>query len=85
VVVLHYLRQAFLLTDIQNTFGEKLSRFDVNPYVMLVVDLMHEFELGVWKHVFIHSIRLLYAAAPAGRLVAKLDERYDLLVTSYHL
>jgi hypothetical protein len=43
---------------------------------MLVVDFMHEFELGVWKSLFTHLIRILYAAAPGGRLVAILDERY---------
>jgi hypothetical protein len=43
---------------------------------MLVVDFMHEFELGVWKNLFTHLIRILYAAAPGGRLVAILDERY---------
>jgi hypothetical protein len=42
---------------------------------MLVVDLMHEFELGVWKAVFKHLVRILYAAAPGGRLVAELDSR----------
>jgi hypothetical protein len=26
---------------------------------MLVVDLMHEFELGVWKAIFIHLLRIL--------------------------
>jgi hypothetical protein len=26
---------------------------------MVVVDLMHEIELGVWKAVFIHLLRLL--------------------------
>ena len=26
---------------------------------MFVVDLMHEVELGVWKAVFIHMLRLL--------------------------
>jgi len=26
---------------------------------MLVVDLLHEFELGVWKAVFIHLLRML--------------------------
>lgn len=43
---------------------------------MLVVDLLHEFELGVWKAIFTHLIRILYAAAPAGRLVAELDRRF---------
>ena len=28
---------------------------------MFVPDLMHEFELGVWKAVFIHLMRILYA------------------------
>jgi len=43
---------------------------------MLVVDLLHELELGVWKALFTHLIRILYAAAPNGSLVAELDRRY---------
>jgi hypothetical protein len=43
---------------------------------MLVVNFMHEFELGVWKALFVHLIRILYAAAPGAKLVAILDERY---------
>jgi hypothetical protein len=49
---------------------------DFNVSTMLVVDLMHEVELGVWKGLFAHSIRILYAAVPGGKLVAILDERY---------
>ena len=40
---------------------------------MLVVDLLHEFELGVWKVIFTHSLRLL-DAAKQGR-VHELDRR----------
>ncbi len=59
----------------QNAFVEQLgSDFDVSS--MLVVDFMHKFELGVWKALFVHLIRILYAAVPAGKLVALLDERY---------
>jgi hypothetical protein len=43
---------------------------------MLVVDLLHEFELGIWKALFTHLIRILHAAAPYGGLVAELDSRY---------
>jgi hypothetical protein len=43
---------------------------------MLVVNFMHEFELGVWKGLFVHLIWILYAATPGGKLVATLDERY---------
>ena len=46
---------------------------------MLVVDFMHEFELGVWKTLFTHLIRILCAAAPHACQVAELDERYFLL------
>jgi len=44
---------------------------------MLMVDVMHEFELGIWKALFSHIICILYAAAPGGRLVSLLDERYS--------
>ena len=50
---------------------------------MLVVDLLHEFELGVWKGLFTHLIRILHAAAPHGGLVAKLDRRYVSCTVSY--
>ena len=43
---------------------------------MLIVDLLHEFELGVWKALFTHLIRILHAAAPHGSLVADLDRWY---------
>ena len=43
---------------------------------MLVVDLLHEFELGVWKSLFMQLVRLLYAAGQGSKtLVAELDAR----------
>jgi len=45
----------------------------LNVYSLLVVDLLHEVELGVWKALFTHIIRILqYHSASA---VASLDER----------
>ena len=41
---------------------------------MFVVDLMHEFELGVWKALFIHLLRILEAFDRG--LVDELDRRY---------
>ena len=41
---------------------------------MLVVNLMYEFELGVWKALFIHILRILAAKNPA--LLHELDQRY---------
>jgi len=55
-------------------FVDKLgSDFDIPR--MLVVNLLHEFELGVWKALFTHLIWVLYAAALDGSLVAELDRR----------
>jgi hypothetical protein len=41
---------------------------------MLVVDLMHEFEQGVWKALFIHLLRML--DSKGGSLINKLDMRH---------
>ncbi|KAF9228318.1 hypothetical protein BS17DRAFT_793093 [Gyrodon lividus] len=45
-----------------NAFSEKLSPHGFNLFLMLVVDLLHEFKLGVWKAIFIHLIWILIAA-----------------------
>jgi hypothetical protein len=41
---------------------------------MFLVDLMHEFELGIWKALFIHLLRMLNAMNKA--LINELDRRY---------
>ena len=43
---------------------------------MLAPDFMHEFELGVWKTLFTHIIRVLWAKVPDGSSVLKLNDRY---------
>ena len=45
---------------------------------MLVIDLMHEFELGVWKALFTHLIRILSAAGTGDEFLHELDHRYVL-------
>jgi len=40
---------------------------------MLLVDLMHEFELGVWRALFIHLLRILNSVNKD--LVHELDRR----------
>jgi len=46
---------------------------DLNVYSLLVVDLLHEVELGVWKALFTHIIRILQLHSFAA--VVTLDER----------
>lgn len=40
---------------------------------MLVVDFMHEIELGVWKSLLVHLLRILSAVNP--NLLHELDNR----------
>jgi hypothetical protein len=43
---------------------------------LFVVDLLHEIELGVWKLIINHLIRMLYAIPGKGtELVGILDDR----------
>ncbi|GBE78097.1 hypothetical protein SCP_0109790 [Sparassis crispa] len=72
--VVEALLAAYSFVPTSNAFSEKLSPLGFNLFGMLVVDLMHEFELGVWKAVFTHLIRILVAVG--GDAVAKFNYRY---------
>jgi len=41
---------------------------------MFIPDLLHEFELGVWKAFFIHMMRILYAIGQDA--IQELNFRY---------
>ncbi|KAJ3531673.1 hypothetical protein NM688_g7541 [Phlebia brevispora] len=51
-----------------------IEMFEFDFYKMLVVDQLHEFELGIWKATFIHLVRILYATGDAQ--VQELNSRY---------
>lgn len=50
---------------------------------MLLVYLMHEFELGIWKILLIHLIRILNVVDKI--LVNELDRRYVNLTLNDHI
>lgn len=58
---------------LQNAFSTQLHSLGFNFFSLLVVDLMHEFELGVWKGLFVHLLRMLCAINP--NLLHELDDR----------
>ncbi|KAG2059465.1 hypothetical protein BDR06DRAFT_979974 [Suillus hirtellus] len=70
------LLKEHLLVPTSNTFSERLRCLGFNLFIMLVVDLMHEFELSVWKALFIYLIHILSSACPGDVLVHELDCRY---------
>ncbi|KAF7975060.1 hypothetical protein HWV62_10563 [Athelia sp. TMB] len=49
------------LTPTSNAFSRKLGPLGFNIFKALLTDLMHEFELGVWKGLLIHLLRILEA------------------------
>ncbi|KAI0312029.1 hypothetical protein OF83DRAFT_1067878, partial [Amylostereum chailletii] len=56
----------------ENAFSVRLGFTGFDYHKIFAVDIMHDFELGVWKSLFIHLIRLVqYHGA-----VNTLDERY---------
>ncbi|KAF7300199.1 hypothetical protein MKEN_01343700 [Mycena kentingensis (nom. inval.)] len=57
-----------------SAFSDFLFPLGVNYYSLLTVDLMHEFELGVWKSLFIHLIRMCVYFGP--ETVHALNRRY---------
>jgi hypothetical protein len=57
----------------KNAFSQRLSPFGFNMYPMLVVDLLHEVELGSWRSLFIHLLRILEHEGKG--LLLELDRR----------
>lgn len=51
-----------------------LAPFDFNTYDLFKPDLLHEFELGVWKAILIHLLRILYALG--GDRIQEFNRRY---------
>ncbi|KAH7909388.1 hypothetical protein BJ138DRAFT_1102735 [Hygrophoropsis aurantiaca] len=62
------------LVPTRNAFSDRLFELKFNLFMMLVVDLLHEFELGVWKAIFTHLMRIL--VAQGGTAIADLNKRY---------
>ncbi|TFK50717.1 hypothetical protein OE88DRAFT_1630361 [Heliocybe sulcata] len=67
------------LVPTSNAFSEKLAPFGFNVFSMFVVDLLHEFELGVWKVVFTHLIRILHSCG--GESIQSLNQRFRCVPT----
>jgi hypothetical protein len=51
-----------------------LRAYGLDVFATLVIDLMHEFELGVWKSLFLHLLRIIQASG-TSKLLHKLDQR----------
>ncbi|TEB24923.1 hypothetical protein FA13DRAFT_1796782 [Coprinellus micaceus] len=70
------LLQPTSLVPLTTAFERNLSKLNFNILSVLVVDILHEFEIGVWKRLYIHLLRLLDAFPSTISLAAELDARY---------
>ncbi|TFK28669.1 hypothetical protein FA15DRAFT_584096, partial [Coprinopsis marcescibilis] len=61
---------------VRNAFSQLMSS-GFNFFSMLVSDILHEVELGVWKAMFTHLMRVLYSVP--GDKIQKLNRRYRLI------
>ncbi|KAG2059281.1 hypothetical protein BDR06DRAFT_979903 [Suillus hirtellus] len=57
-----------------NALSDSLSSFGFNVFAALVVDLLHKFELGIWRMLLLHLLRILCALDK--NLIHELDKRY---------
>ena len=71
-----------LLITQKNAFSA-LSQFGFNFHSMLVVDFLHEVELGLLKNLFAHFVRVL-DCFPMDR-VSELNRRYEISKSSCEL
>ncbi|KAG2003606.1 hypothetical protein CC2G_004198 [Coprinopsis cinerea AmutBmut pab1-1] len=73
------LLQKSSLVPARNAFSERLSPYGFDFHQMIVVDILHEVDGGVWKYIFVQLLRLL-EAVDSGQ-VNELDKRYRLVPT----
>lgn len=71
---LHSSKCLFNSYSLQSAFSIRLGRFGVNHYTMYGPDELHEFDIGAWKAVFLHLLRLLVALG--NNSVQNFDERH---------
>ncbi|KIK26402.1 hypothetical protein PISMIDRAFT_274760 [Pisolithus microcarpus 441] len=67
------------VTPTRNAFSEKLSKFGLNFFRLFVPDFMHEFELGVWKAILTHLIRIIYEVG--DNCIQEFNKRFRLMPT----
>ncbi|KAI0701452.1 hypothetical protein C8T65DRAFT_788248 [Cerioporus squamosus] len=64
------------LNPIRSAFSTLLSDQGLDVYQLLAPDLMHEFELGVWKNTFAHLMRILEAPGVSGEIIQEFNNRF---------
>ena len=56
------------LTLRKNSFDKHLGGYGFSINQALVNDTLHEIEVGIWKHLFVHLLRLLESYKGQGKI-----------------
>jgi hypothetical protein len=64
----------------QNAFSTFLFPRGKDFYELFVPVPLHDIELGTWKALLIHLVRILYAVHPNGKLVIEFNKRYVMIL-----
>ncbi|KAF9028406.1 hypothetical protein BDP27DRAFT_1151482, partial [Rhodocollybia butyracea] len=75
-----YLLDFMSLTATENAFSKAFFEYGFQQFQLEATDILHEFELGEWRRVFIHLLRIL-EAYQKSRAKDELDHRYQSLPT----
>ncbi|KAI5115443.1 hypothetical protein M0805_006771 [Coniferiporia weirii] len=67
------------LMIVENMFSSRLSLLGFDFHFMLIVDLMHEWEVGIWWQIFTHLVRILASYKFPHRKVEDLNKRVTLI------
>ncbi|KAJ3554174.1 hypothetical protein NM688_g3242 [Phlebia brevispora] len=73
VVVKALLNERSMLPT-RNAFSIRLASTGFNAYAMFAPDMLHTFELGVWRTIFVHILRVLNGIDK--KLLAEFDRRF---------
>ncbi|KAG9121662.1 hypothetical protein FRC07_002303 [Ceratobasidium sp. 392] len=68
------LLQPESLVPTENAFSRRLYPFGFDFFKIFVVDLLHEIELGVWKLLLTHLLRILHSQG--SNVVAEFNKRF---------
>ncbi|KAF8599827.1 hypothetical protein BDV93DRAFT_448735, partial [Ceratobasidium sp. AG-I] len=60
----------------QNAFSCRLGDTKFDIFAALVVDQLHEIDLGVWKSLFRHLVRILHSGDTSGLAVSNFNQRF---------
>ncbi|TFY58685.1 hypothetical protein EVJ58_g6273 [Rhodofomes roseus] len=74
-----YIETRKILIVAQNAFSEILAPILENYHEIFVPDSLHEWDLGVWRQILIHLLRLL--SSLGARQVHELDARFRQVAT----